>query len=102
MAARATASPPGVGGACPSRAATGPRNRKTESSPSSASTAQSSSRLVNQPSCQGGEVALRQAKALASWASTTVVNAAPEAAISTSVGGSSAPGLQPAPKSTAV
>ena len=54
------------------------------------------SRLVVQPNAPGQRDELRHAKALATWAATTAMNAAPEAAARAWPAGKSSPGLHPA------
>src|SRR5690606_28528979 len=90
----ATTQPAAGGAACSSASATGgidsTRNENTTSTD-----AQTMSRgFVVQPSAPAQRVELRQAKALAVWAKTTVMNAAPDAA-ARSASSNGSPGRHP-------
>jgi hypothetical protein len=82
--------------AWPSSSAIGSMNSTASEKVSPKATPTISRRLVNQPSAPGHREALRQAKALALWAMTTVMNAAPDAANSACPVGNESPGRQPA------
>ena len=76
-----------------------PANQGTSSTvsakASSIDTVTSSIRLVVQPSAPGQRVVLRQANALADWASTTVMKAAPDAAAIAALSGHGVCGPHP-------
>src|SRR3990172_3871419 len=87
---------PAPGGlSCPSNSATGGTNRKTAAMASPLLAPAISHRLLQNDILQTGRTVLRQAKALAVCAKTTVAKAAPEAAGMTALGKAS-PGRHPA------
>ena len=92
---RATAQPIAVGGCWPrAEASTGTSSTASENA-SPTATAGMRSRLVVQPRAPGHWVELRHANAFATWASTTVMKAAPDAARAMSPVGNGRPGLHP-------
>ena len=87
--------PAGGGEAWPRRLAIAGTHRVTSENAMPTAIAQGRSRFERQPSEPGQRVEERQAYAFAVCAKTTVMNAAPDAASSSSPVGNASPGAQP-------